>query len=434
MNIKSDYFKHITIVFSGTAMAQIIPILLSPIISRLYTPVDFGIYSFVMSIGICITAITASQYNHGIMLEKEIQNAKQVVVVSLVVTILISTIALIALVITVFGFRITSFGEIKYVYILLPLYVLFTGVNSSFSFWNNRNKQYKVISKGRVVSAVITSGSQVLMAFIFRDSPFFLLFGLVFGQFCLFIYMFFSTPDLYKDLLKNFSFFGIKLYGIKYKNFFIYTSFSDLLNILLMQLPVFILTKLVGSAHTGQFAFSNRLLAIPISFFSSSVGEVFKQHAIDEYTKNGACSEIFIKTFKGLFLFSIFPFIILFIFASDIFAFVFGEVWREAGVFTRIMTPMFFFRFTVSPLTYIYYINERQIEDFILHILMLVLIVCSLYFGYYWFKDVNIMLLIYSICFSGIYIYYFVRSYFLSKRINNNLGNTNENKWETLQN
>jgi O-antigen/teichoic acid export membrane protein len=361
------------------------------------------------------------------MLEKDIFNAKKVVIVSFIVTISVSIIAFFILVIIVFGFDITSLNKIKFVYILLPLYVLFTGVNSSFSFWNNRNKQYKVISKGRVVSAIVTGVSQVVMAFIFRSSPFFLLFGLVLGQFCLFIYLFFSTPDLYKNLIKNFSFLDIKYFGYKYKNFFIFSSFSDLLNIFLVQLPVFILTRLVGAAPTGQFAFSNRLLAMPISFFSSSVGEVFKQHAIDEYNKNGVCSGIFLKTFKGLFLFSVFPFILLFIFASDIFAFVFGEVWREAGVFTRIMIPMFFFKFTVSPLTYIYYINERQIEDFILHIMMLILIVCSLYFGFYWFKDVRMMLLLYSVCFSSIYIYYFVRSYILSKRKINNLEKTNEN-------
>jgi O-antigen/teichoic acid export membrane protein len=316
----------------------------------------------------------------------------------------------------VFGFHFSSFQKIRSVCILLPFYIFFSGVISSLNYWNNRNKQYQVISKGRIISAIITIASQVILAFILKVTPLLLLIGFVLGQFCSFLYLYFSTLELHKGLFENFSFVSIKLLGVKYKRFLSYTSFADLLNILLLQLPVFILTRLVGAAQTGQFSFSNRLLAMPIRFISSSTGEVFKQRAIDEYAQNGNCSRIFLKTFKGLFLLSIVPFVLLFIFAPDIFAFVFGEVWREAGIFTRIMTPMFFFKFTVSPLTYIYYINSKQKEDFVLHILMLVLIVVSLYCGFECFQNVNIALLFYSICFAGIYIYYFCRSYILSTK------------------
>ena len=414
---QSEYIKNIAVVFSGTAIAQIIPILLSPVLSRLYTPDDFGVYAFAMSIGLCAAAIAASQYNHGIMLEKAIYSAKRVVFVSIFVTIAISLITLATIVVAIWGFHISSLEDNKNsVCILLPLYVFFSGVISSFNLWNNRNKQYKIISKGRVISTSVTIISQIILAFIFKVSPVLLLLGFVLGQFCSFLYLFFSTSDLYKGLFDELSFISMKEVSIKYKRFLTYTSFADLLNIFLMQLPVFILTRLVGVAQTGQFAFSNRLLAMPIRFISSSVGEVFRQRAIDEYTKRGNCTQIFFQTFKGLFLLSIIPFLVLFIFAPDIFAFVFGEIWREAGVFTRIMTPMFFFKFTVSPLTYLYYINGRQKEDFVLHVLMLILIVVSLYSGYEYFQNINIALLFYSLCFVGIYIYYLCRSYILSKR------------------
>jgi O-antigen/teichoic acid export membrane protein len=204
----------------------------------------------------------------------------------------------------------------------------------------------------------------------------------------------------------------------KHKKFLIFTSLSDLLNIFLVQLPILILTRLTSAIPTGQFAFSNRLLGLPIMFISSSVGEVFKQKASDEYRRTKKCQNTFIQTFKGLFIFSIIPFIFLFIFAPEIFAFVFGEEWRDAGIYTRIMSPMFFLKFTVSPLTYIYYINGRQKEDFILHLIMFLLVVGSLYLGYEQFQTVNMMLFCYSLCFSLIYIYYLSRSYVLSKKEN----------------
>jgi len=416
VNIKHEYIRNIATVFSGTAIAQLVPLILSPVLSRLYAPSDFGVYAIAMSIGICAAAVAMSQYNHGIMLEKEEDDAKQVVIVSTIVTTAIALITLVGLVISIYGFQVSSLEHIKSACILLPIYVFFVGINSSFSYWNNRNKRYIIISKGRVISAVVTILSQIILAIIFHVTPLLLLFGLAFGQFCSFLYLFYSTSDLYKGLLESWSFVRIKVLGIKHKRFLLYTTFADMMNTLLMQLPVFILTRLAGSVQTGQFAFSNRMLAAPISFVSSSVGEVFKQRAVEEYNLYGKCSKVFLQTFKGLFLLSIIPFSILFIFAPEIFAFVFGEAWREAGIFTRIMTPMFFFKFTVSPLTYIYYINGKQKEDFILHVVMLILIVVSLYFGYEWFQSVNISLLFYSLCFSGVYIYYLCRSYILSKR------------------
>jgi O-antigen/teichoic acid export membrane protein len=416
IKLSSEYLKNIFTVFWGAIVSQIVPIALSPVLSRLYTPEDFGVYAFVISIGACAAAMCASQYNHGIMLEEKNNYAKAMVLLSIAITIAISLVSFTILWIAVWGLQIASLQHVKSCFILLPIYTIFVGLNSSFSYWNNRNKRYAIISKGRIISSATTIIIQIILAFMFTGASSFLLLGLTLGPLFSFIYLYLSTPSLRKKFFEGYSLKTLHQLGRKHKKFLLFTSLSDLLNTLLVQLPVFLLKGLVGEQKTGQFAFSNRLLSMPISFVSSSVGEVFKQRAVDEYTHTGTCSKIFIQTFKGLFFLSVIPFVLLFIFAPDIFAFVFGEMWREAGYFTRLMTPMFFFKFTVSPLTYIYYINGRQKEDLILHLLMLVFIVFSLYLGHTWLNSVNAMLLLYSLSFTGIYLYYFIRSCQLSKK------------------
>ena len=417
MNINSDYLKNITVVSSGTVIAQIIPILLYPVLSRLYTPADFGIYAFAISIGMCVASLAASQYNHAVIIENDEKCVKNIVNLATVVSFCIVLLFTIILCVTKFYFQFPFFEKLTGAWFLLPLYALFMGLNSTLLRWNNRNKFYSIISKGRIIASVFTIIIQIGITIIFNASPTFLLLGMVLGQFFSFLYMFYSSSNLWNGIVKVSSLFYIKNLAIKYKNFLLFTSLSDFLNIFINQLPIVMLTKLVGVSQTGQFAFSNKLLALPISFISASVGEVFRQRAVEDCKKKGNCNNVFIKTFKGLFLLSIIPFTILFIFAPDIFALVFGEIWREAGVFSRIMTPMFFFKFTVSPLTYIFYIHNRQKEDFILHLLMLFLTVTSLYLGYFLLKDVNIMLLLYSMSFVSIYLYYFARSYFLSRKL-----------------
>ena len=115
---------------------------------------------------------------------------------------------------------------------------------------------------------------------------------------------------------------------------------------------------------------SNRILGLPIGLISNSIGEVFKQRAASDYNEFGTCRPIFIKTFKALLISSIVPFTILILFGADIFAFAFGEQWRGAGEYSQILGVMFFFRFTVSPLTYVFYIANKQRLDLLLHLLL----------------------------------------------------------------
>jgi hypothetical protein len=120
---------------------------------------------------------------------------------------------------------------------------------------------------------------------------------------------------------------------------------------------------------------------------------------------------IFIKTFKALLVSSILPFAILIIFGADIFALAFGEKWRGAGEYSQILGVMFFFRFTVSPLTYVFYVANKQRLDFYLHLLFIIVGFLSLYLGIKIFENINLSLWLFSISYSIIYIIYFVFSY-----------------------
>jgi hypothetical protein len=76
---------------------------------------------------------------------------------------------------------------------------------------------------------------------------------------------------------------------------------------------------------------------------------------------------------------------------------------------------MFFFRFIVSPLSYVYIIAGKQREDFVLHILFLCLTTASFYISNLLFENKNLMILFYACAYSLVYIVYLIRSYKFSK-------------------
>jgi len=45
LKLKSEFAKNVLTLMTGTTIAQAIPIAISPILTRIYTPEDFGVFA-----------------------------------------------------------------------------------------------------------------------------------------------------------------------------------------------------------------------------------------------------------------------------------------------------------------------------------------------------------------------------------------------------
>jgi O-antigen/teichoic acid export membrane protein len=172
---------------------------------------------------------------------------------------------------------------------------------------------------------------------------------------------------------------------------------------------------MAGLSYVGNFSFAQRLLGLPTSLIGNSIADVFRQKAGEVYRKKGECSELFIKTGRILFLIGIIPLIIMLLFAPEIFAIVFGEQWRKAGEIARILSPLFFFRIIVSPLSYLYTLSGHMREDLIIHLGSLGVITGGFIVTNHFFSNKDFLLAGYSTAYFGIYLIYLTRSFQFSK-------------------
>jgi O-antigen/teichoic acid export membrane protein len=205
----------------------------------------------------------------------------------------------------------------------------------------------------------------------------------------------------------------IKIANRHYK-FPLYSLPSELINRAGRQLPVFFIGYLSGESAVGVYNLCSRMLSLPVTLISGAVSEVFKKRVIDEYHAIGNCKKIFKNTAKMLLLMGVFPTILLLIFGPELFSYVFGNKWLEAGIYAQILSPMYLLQLIVSPLTYIYFLKEKLREDFIIHLcyivtLILLFSVSSLYFSLFE------TLIIFSIINCVLYLIYFFRTYQLAK-------------------
>src|SRR3990170_4352978 len=96
VKLKNSLFvKNVIIVMSGTAVAQIIGFSLTPIISRLFSPSDFGIFGSFNSMATIIAAGATLQYTQAIMLPKEKKDALHLFFFSVLCTFAVGLVSLI---------------------------------------------------------------------------------------------------------------------------------------------------------------------------------------------------------------------------------------------------------------------------------------------------------------------------------------------------
>jgi O-antigen/teichoic acid export membrane protein len=295
----------------------------------------------------------------------------------------------------------------------VPISLILSGTASIFGLLATRYQCYRMISTNRVISAVMSAIFSIVIGLIYQ-SLIGLIIGFIISQLISSVVLLFflkkkhQMPTLYEFINQQ-----TKIVATNFSNFPKYVLPSDFINNFSNLIPVFVLSSYAVSPQVavGFYNISNRILGLPIGLISNSLGDVFKQRAASDYNEFGSCRPIFIKTFKALLISSIIPFAVLIIFGADIFAFAFGEKWRGAGEYSQILGILFFFKFTVSPLTYVFYVANKQKLDFYLHFLFIIVGFLSLYLGIKIFENINLSLWLFSISYSIIYIIYFVFSY-----------------------
>lgn len=415
--LSSEFKRNILTVVSGTVLAQALPILIIPILTRIYTPHDYGILGVFLGVSGIFNIVSTFNFPTAIIVPKEDFDAKKLFQLSLIVTTCVSLVSVVL--IFLFGRVLSDLVNVPDLYYWLffvPPVLFLYGLNFALVVYSNRYKKYRTLSVSKVAASIATIVVSLIIGILVKGPL-----GLILSTFINYLV---SVTIVFYILMKedkNLCFPIMKIheakeYFVRFKNFPLYTLPTDFINIFINQLPVFILGS-VNPAKVGYFNISNRVLATPAQLVSSSIADVLKQRMSEDMHQREDCSPVYKRTFKPLFLLSLVPFLILFIFAPSIFAFVFGEKWRPAGTFTQFMTPYFFVKFLAMPFVPIYNLAMRQKEEFALHIYLLISSLLFIGTGLYILKDINWMIILFSLNYAGVYVFYLYRTYEFSKHL-----------------
>jgi O-antigen/teichoic acid export membrane protein len=130
--------------------------------------------------------------------------------------------------------------------------------------------------------------------------------------------------------------------------------------------PIFALTSIHSLSGVGLFNRANQLLSMPLSLFGGAIAQVFQRRATQDVHASGHCRPLFYKTFVMLFAGGLVPTLLLAFAAPELFGWLLGPNWIEAGNVARLLAPMLLLRVVSSPLSTVFYVVGAQRLDFFL--------------------------------------------------------------------
>lgn len=396
------FVRNVTIMVTGTASAQAVTMVLSPIITRLYGPEPYGVMGVFMAIVGVISPIAALTYPIAIVLPRSDQSAKGLVLLSVYISIAIAAIAMfILLLFNQAVVEIFNIGEIAPFLYLIPIVILFSGFVQVVEQWLIRKKQFNITAKASFLHALVLNGSKVGVGFLYPVSSVLVGLSAIGNGLKTLIMIFFIKKDEKTDILKSDKVskdkVSLKELAVKHRDFPLLRAPQTLIDSISQNLPVLLLATFFGSSSAGFYAICSTVLAMPAQLIGQSLGNVFYPRISEAAHNDENLTHLIKKATLVLTWIGIIPFGLLAICGPWLFSFVFGSDWIVAGEYARWLAIWRFFRFLNEPCFRALPVLSAQFLHLIYTIITLIIRVIALIIGFYLFSSDIVAIAIFGV-------------------------------------
>jgi len=369
------FFQNIAVVTGGNVIAKLIGIIAAPIITRLYTPEDYGIFSVFLSVVGVVGSLATLRYAITIPIAKEEKLADNILKLCFLISLSLSIVWYIG--ISMFGKFITvqfSAKQLQPYLWLMPVVFLSKGIYEALNNWAVRSRNFKIITRTKISQGVSSAGVKIGLGAL-RITPLGLFIGQIAQDGAGITSLLSKLVSVKPDFFKSFSWKEIKFAANRYKKFPLVQSWSQLLLALGAQLPVLLIGAFYGVEVVGVFGLAQSMINMPMNLIGQSVAQVYYAE-ISKYGKNnpGKIYNLSISIIKKLFWIGLIPVGIIALFGPWLFSLVFGSEWQDAGLYARYFSLVILTRFISSPVTNIFNVFELQGLQLTLNIARVIII------------------------------------------------------------
>lgn len=349
--------RQIFLIAGGSVVAQGFNMFLMPILSRIYSPEDFGILAVFSSLMSVLIPLSSLRYYSAIALPKSEKHAYSLVILSFIIQVVF--LILMSILMLIFGNCILIYlGMQKLIpyKMIIPVAVFGASLYSALVQWAIREKLFVVIARTKISQSLSGGIVKIVLGFM-QYRPLGLLVGTVIGQAG-------GITTVFKSLcinnrLSSITKQDIRRVAIKYRNFPMFDTPAAIINVAGDQIIPILIFSFYGGTITGYFSVAQQLLSIPAVFVGAAIGQVFLQRAsVAKY--NSGLQELALITYELLLQIGVFPLLLIAFFAPEIFSCMLGKQWVAAAYYARYLAPLAALIFAFSPVSNLFNIVSRQ--------------------------------------------------------------------------
>ncbi|MGF2065810.1 lipopolysaccharide biosynthesis protein [Enterococcus gallinarum] len=412
---KNEFVKHLIQLTMGSALAQIITILVSPLSTRLFSSEQLGSYTLFLTVVSIFGPILNLKYDMSIVKSKDECETINAFSLSSLIGIFMSIVISIFYSIYLF-FNEKLVDEIGYlIYLLLPIILIGTSLVNTLTSYNNLEKKYGLISK---VYVIRTAWQNVLLiiAGIFKTGALGLIISQTLSVFWGIKMQSSSIREKWMDLKSLISRQQMVKILKKEKRQFLFLTPATLLNTGSYSILNFLITSLYGLSIFGYYSISYRILGLPLNLISGNVSRVFYQKAVED-VNSGKPFYSTLKKFLILVTLIAIPMVLfLYYLSPTIFSVFFGKDWRVSGEFVRYLAPMYGIRLIVSSVSVSLIVANKQQLELVLQALFIIYNIVIFFVARFFTLMPNIFLVLISIGYSFIYLLFLILIIYFSRK------------------
>ena len=374
---------------SGNVWAQAIAFVSYLVLSRLFSPEDFGLYNIFYSYIEVLVIVSTCKYEQAIVLADTDREAAAVSRLALRLNTFISAIMLTALlVLTLLGrtevFAATRLATLNpMLALLVPPMVFFCGTSRVYSLALNRFRKFRSIAFSEVVGSTsgvllkVLFGLPRLAATLWHTVG--LPLGTVLGRACANVNLSrqFRRLQLPHDISRD----ERRAAASRFRNFPLFTMPKDLVNSLSYNLPFLWLALYFDKAEVGLFSLALTCTFRPINIFNNAFEKMLYVRVAEKVRAHKTILGDIRRFIMVLNAVALPLFVVAFIFGGDIFGFLFGDRWAGCGYYIRCLLPWVYVMLTSTSLMFIANVFGRQRTEFFFYIALFLLRIAAMVVG-----------------------------------------------------
>jgi lipopolysaccharide exporter len=414
MKNSNSFIKGFVTLFSGNVVAQIIPFLFAPILSRIFTNEEFAIQAnFIAIVGI-ISIVAGGRYELALVLPKTDRKAMNLLGLSFGLIVIISILSFSILLLEDQIVRLYETSALNQYLILVPIGVFINAIIALFLNWLVRTRKYHSISLVKIVQSVSVNMGFIILGF-FKFGTSGLIWGWILGLIVTAILLFYSVKkDLKPDQISKKDVLAVSK---EYKDFPLVNSLHAFSDLFFSQFILFlIITKEFGLVPLGLFFMMNKYLKAPIRVIGSAVGQVYYKEANDQRERQENVFKTLMYSVKLVAVFAVPICLVILLFGPEIFQWYLGADWRQSGVYAQIMAVPILFNFLVSPISSTTLIYKKQKTALLISLIGYAASVIALEIGVYLKYSFDDALKLFALSMSLYYIVLLLWYIYLTKK------------------